>query len=211
MIYAVHGKVEHTESYLAVIDTAGGQRDVASNVPAAGGVCYAVNTSLQTLSRLKKGEHAKLYTYQHITERSNDLYGFFSLEELSSFKLLLGVSGVGPKAAVSVLSVITPERLALAVLSGDEGALTAPGVGVKTRQRILLELKDKVSKTSGNLLSNVPSATGFVSGDSPLVEAQAALCVLGYTPVEAAMAVKGLDETLTVEEMIREALKKMSK
>jgi len=201
MIYAVHGKVEHTEPYLAVVDT--------------GGVCYAVNTSLQTLSRLKKGEHAKLYTYQHITERSNDLYGFSSLEELSSFKLLLGVSGVGPKAAVSVLSVITPERLALAVLSGDEGALTAPGVGVKTRQRILLELKDKVSKTSGggNLLSNIPSATGFVSGDSPppLTEAQAALCVLGYTPVEAAMAVKGLDETLTVEEMIREALKKMSR
>jgi Holliday junction DNA helicase RuvA len=195
VIYAVQGKVEHTEPYLAVIDT-------------TGGVCYAVNTSLQTLSRVKKGEPAKLFTYQHITERSNDLYGFFSREELSSFKLLLGVSGVGPKAALSVLSVVTPERLALAVLSGDEKALTAPGVGVKTRQRILLELKDKLSKnpltSGGNPLSNVPPVAGGVSG---VTEAQAALCVLGYTPVEAAMAVKGLDENLTVEEIIRQALK----
>jgi Holliday junction DNA helicase RuvA len=198
MIYAVHGKIEHTEPHLAVIDT--------------GGVCYAVNTSLQTLSKLKKGESAKLYTYQHITERSNDLYGFSSHEELSSFKLLLGVSGVGPKAALSVLSVITPERLALAVLSGDEGALTAPGVGVKTRQRILLELKDKVTKSGGGgQLSHVPFGAEFAGGGSPLTEAQAALCVLGYTPVEAAMAVKGLDESLTVEEMIREALKRIGR
>jgi len=198
MIYAVCGTVEHTEPYLAVIDT-------------AGGVCYAVNTSLQSLSRLKKGESSRLYTHFHVNERACDLYGFVSREELSSFRLLLGVSGVGPKAALSVLSVSSPEKLALSVLTGDEKSLTAPGVGAKLKQRIILELKDKYAKSGGNLSSNIPPGAEFVGGDSPLTEAQAALCVLGYTPVEAAMAIKGLDETLPLEEIIRQALKRMSR
>jgi Holliday junction DNA helicase RuvA len=195
VIYAVHGTVDHTEPHLAVIDT--------------GGVCFAVNTSLHSLSRLKKGDKAKLFTHFHLNERGCDLYGFISREELSSFRLLIGVSGVGPKAALSVLSVSTPEKLALAVLTGDESALTAPGVGAKTKQRIILELKDKLSK---NIAASPSSAavSAFGPGDT-LTEAQTALCVLGYTPLEAAMAVKGLDETLPVEEVIRQALKRMSR
>ncbi|MCL1807010.1 MAG: Holliday junction branch migration protein RuvA [Oscillospiraceae bacterium] len=196
MIYAVHGTVEHTEPYLAVIDT--------------GGVSYSVNTSLQTLSRLKKGEKARLFTYLYLREGICDLYGFHSREELSSFKLLIGISGVGPKAAVSILSAGTPEKIALAVITGDEKALTvAPGIGKKLAQRIILELKDKLSRE----VTASPSSAGVISfepGDA-LTEAQAALCVLGYTPVEAAMAVKGLDEALPLEEMIRQALKRMSR
>ena len=196
MIYAVHGKIEHTEPYLAVVDT--------------GGVSYAVNTSLQTLARLKKGEQARLYTFMYLREGICDLYGFGSREELSSFKLLIGISGVGPKAAVSILSASTPEKLALAVITGDEKALTvAPGIGKKLAQRVILELKDKLSRD----VAASPSSAGAVSfepGD-PFTEAQAALCVLGYSPVEAAMAVKGLDETLPLEEIIRQALKRMSR
>jgi Holliday junction DNA helicase RuvA len=198
MIYAVHGKVEHTEPHLAVIDT--------------GGVCYAVNTSLQTLSRIKKGESTRLYTYLYLREGICELYGFFSREELSSFKLLIAISGVGPKAAVSILSASTPERLALAVITGDEKALTvAPGIGKKLAQRIILELKDKLSKSSSGQLSQVPPGAEFDTGGSPLSDAQAALCVLGYTPVEAAMAVKGLDESMPLEEIIRQALKGMTR
>jgi Holliday junction DNA helicase RuvA len=209
MIYAVHGTVEHTEPYLAVIDT-GGQRNAAPNLPAPGGVCYAVNTSLQTLSRLKKGESARLYTYLYLREGICDLYGFNSREELASFKLLIGISGVGPKAAVSILSASTPEKLALAVITGDEKALTvAPGIGKKLAQRVILELKDKLSKSGGEPPQTNSAAGGTWDGGSPILEAQAALCVLGYTPVEAAMAVKGLDESLPLEEMIRQALKGM--
>jgi Holliday junction DNA helicase RuvA len=197
MIYAVHGKIEHTEPCLAVIDT--------------GGVCYAVNTSLQSLSRLKKGEDARLFTYLYLREGICDLYGFASREELSSFKLLIGISGVGPRAAVSILSASTPEKLALAVITGDEKALTvAPGIGKKLAQRVILELKDKLSRDAGQAAGG--NVGGYeITGDSPLTEAQAALCVLGYTPVEAALAVKGLDEALPIEEMIRQALKRMSR
>ncbi|MDR1691739.1 MAG: Holliday junction branch migration protein RuvA [Oscillospiraceae bacterium] len=196
MIYAVSGAVEHTEPHLAVIDT--------------GGVSYAVNTSLQTLSRIKKGETARLYTHLHLREGICELYGFVSREELSSFRLLIGISGVGPKAAISILSVGTPEKLALAVITGDEKALTgAPGVGKKLAQRIILELKDKLSRETATV-STGTSGFSMEPGDA-FTEAQAALCVLGYSPVEAAMAVKGLDEALPVEEMIRSALKRMSR
>jgi Holliday junction DNA helicase RuvA len=195
MIYSVHGTVEHTEPYLAVMDT--------------GGVGYAVNTSLQTISRLKKGEKGRLFTYLYLREGICDLYGFISREELSSFKLLIGISGVGPKAAVSLLSVGTPEKLALAVITGDEKVLTnAPGVGKKLAQRIILELKDKLSRDVASAGQAGGGAAAFVPGDA-FTEAQAALCVLGYTPVEAAMAVKGLDERLPLEELIRQALKRM--
>lgn len=197
MIYAVSGTVEHTEPYLAVIDT--------------GGVSYAVSTSLQTLSRIKKGEQARLFTHLHLREAICELYGFVSREELTSFRLLIGISGVGPKAAISILSVGTPEKLALAVITGDEKALTgAPGVGKKLAQRIILELKDKLSRDTAAVSAAGGGSTMFETTGDTFAEAQAALCVLGYSPVEAAMAVKGLDETLPVEEIIRQALKRMS-
>jgi Holliday junction DNA helicase RuvA len=133
MFYYVEGTVAHTEPYLAVID--------------CGGVGYACHTSLTTLSRIAQGERAKLFTYLHIREDIFDLYGFSGVEELNCFKMLISISGVGPRAATSILSSATPERLALSVLTGDEKALTAaPGIGKKLAQRIILELKDKMSK-----------------------------------------------------------------
>lgn len=201
MIYAVQGILEHTEPYLAVVD--------------AGGVSYACNTSLTSLSRVKKGEKVKLLTYLHLREGICELYGFVTREELSTFKMLIGISGVGPKAALSILSAGTPEKLALAVITGDEKALTsAPGIGKKLAARIILELRDKLSREQKAAADSGGGASlGILApegGDGKLAEAQAALCVLGYSPVEAAMAVNGLDtENLPVEEIIRSALKRM--
>ncbi|MBQ8852102.1 MAG: Holliday junction branch migration protein RuvA, partial [Oscillibacter sp.] len=129
MFYYLDGTVAEILPYLAVID--------------CGGVGYACKTTNNTLSRLKKGQKGRVYTYLNVGEGIFDLYGFATQNELNSFKLLLGVSGVGPKAALAILSVGTPETLAMAIVTGDEKALTAaPGIGKKIAQRIILELKD---------------------------------------------------------------------
>jgi Holliday junction DNA helicase RuvA len=133
MFYYLSGTVAALEPYLAVLDVQG-----------AG---YACATSMKSLSALKLGEKAKLYTYCYIREDAFDIYGFATQRELNSFKMLLGISGVGPKAALSILSSSTPEELALAVMEGNEKALTvAQGIGKKLAQRIILEMKDKVSR-----------------------------------------------------------------
>ena len=133
MFYYVNGTVAETGPNLAVID--------------CGGVGYACATTNYTLSQLKKGERAKLYTYLHVREEIFELYGFSSQAELNSFRMLIGVSGVGPKAALAVLSSTSPQNLALSIVTGDEKALTAaPGIGKKIAQRIILELKDKLAK-----------------------------------------------------------------
>ena len=133
MIYSVRGKLTHIENNLAVVECAG--------------VGYAVRTSAVTISRLPEmGEETTLYTYLHISENSIDLFGFADQGELNCFKMLLGVTRVGPRAALSVLSSVTVEQFALAVASGDAKTLSrAPGLGMKTAQRIILELKDKIS------------------------------------------------------------------
>lgn len=197
MFYYIEGTVAHIESGLAVID--------------AGGVGYACNTSLQTLAQLEKGKRARLYTYLHIREEIFDIYGFVTHEELACFKMLLSISGVGPKAATSILSAATPGQLAMAVITGDEKMLTqAPGIGKKIAQRIILELKDKMKKeqleaAGGGASSAVSSGFG-----SKANEAAAALGVLGYSSQETAAALKGIDaESLPVEEIVRLALKKM--
>ena len=137
MFYYVNGTVTELEAGLAVID--------------CGGVGYACATTNYTLSQLKKGERAKLYTYLNVREDAMELFGFASQSELRSFKLLIGVSGVGPKAALSSRSATTPQQLAMAVVMGDEKALTAAqGVGKKIAQRIILELKDKLAKEQGS-------------------------------------------------------------
>ena len=200
MFYYIEGMVAHVEQGLAAID--------------ANGVAYACHTSLVTAASLKKGERARLYTHLHIREDIFDIYGFFSLEELNCFKMLIGISGVGPKAAVSILSSCTPEKLALAVITDDEKELTkASGVGKKMAQRILLELKDKMSKEQ---LSQVSVASGIElpseEGKGKTGEALSALMVLGYTHSEALAAMKGLDiASLGVEEIIRKALMSAAK
>lgn len=198
MFYYIQGIVALTEGSLAVID--------------AGGVGYACNTSLNTIAQLEKGKTARLYTYMHLREDLMDIYGFATLEELNTFKMLLSISGVGPKAAVSILSSATPSQIAMAVITDDDRMLTrAPGVGKKIAQRIILELKDKMKKEQlasasyGGVSSN---SSGFGSKAN---EAAAALQVLGYSQQEAAGAIKGLDlEALPLEEIIRLALRKIA-
>ena len=201
MFYYLDGTVAEILPYLAVID--------------CGGVGYACRTTHTTLSRLKKGQQGKLYTYLNVGEGVFDLYGFATQNELNSFKLLLGVSGVGPKAALAILSSGTPESLAMAIVTGDEKSLTAaPGIGKKIAQRIILELKDKIAReTGGNLdFSGGPAPVNATPFTSKAAEAAQALAVLGYTSAEVAQALKGVDaENLPLEEIIRQSLKKMVK
>ena len=200
MFYYVQGTVAHIAPNLAVID--------------CGGVGYACRTTSNTLATLNHGKVHKLYTYLHVKEDIFELYGFADEHELHTFQMLLGVSGVGPKAALAILSYNSPENLAMAIVSGNEKALTsAPGIGKKIAQRIILELKDKMAK--GQL--TVHGAETFVGGitlisEDKTSEASAALAVLGYSQQEITLALKGLDlQNLTLEEIIKQCLKKMLK
>lgn len=197
MFYYVNGIVAEIDANLAVID--------------CNGVGYACATTNYTLSQLKKGEKAKLYTYLNVREDAVDLFGFASQSELNSFKMLLGVSGVGPKAALSILSSTTPGNLAMSVVMGDEKALTAaPGIGKKIAQRIILELKDKLAKEQASGSFAVGGSVPVIVQNSKANEASAALAVLGYTAQDIALALNGIDmESLPLEEIIRQALKKM--
>ena len=201
MFYYLDGTVAEILPYLAVID--------------CGGVGYACKTTNNTLASLKKGQRGKLYTYLNVGEGIFELYGFAAQNELNSFRMLIGVSGVGPKAALAILSSATPEALAMAVVTEDAKALTAaPGIGKKIAQRIILELKDKMAReTAGGLDfsggKGVPAAPLFAS---KATEAAQALAVLGYSSQEVQMALKGVDvENLPLEEIIRQSLKKMVK
>lgn len=199
MFYYVNGPVAELEAGLAVID--------------CGGVGYTCATTNYTLSQLKKGERAKLYTYLNVREDAVELFGFASQSELRSFKMLIGVSGVGPKAALSILSSTTPQQLAMAVVMGDEKALTAaPGIGKKIAQRIILELKDKLAREQGSFDAGSGGPVLVPAQDNKAGEAAAALAVLGYGSQEIAAALKGIDmASLPLEEIIRQSLKKMVK
>ena len=198
MFYYLDGTVAHVEPYLAVID--------------CGGVGYACKTTNTTLGALQKGKRGKLYTFLNVGEDVFDLYGFATQGELGSFRQLISVSGVGPKAALAILSSTTPEGLAMAVITGDEKVLTrAPGVGKKIAQRIILELKDKLAKEQQSS-SLTTSAAATVTGGGKAVEAAQALAVLGYSQSDIAAAMKGLDaESLPLEELVRQALRRMVK
>lgn len=201
MYYYVSGEVAHVEPYLAVID--------------CGGVGYACRTTTFTLSQIKKGDKAKLFTYFSVREDAMDLYGFASSEELKLFQQLISVSGVGPKAALSILSAGTPANLALAIITGDEKSLTAAaGVGKKLAQRIILELKDKLTKgqTVSAAGESVAGPAVTIIPQNKLSEASAALAVLGYSQAEINVALKGIDiDNQSLEQIIRLALKNMMK
>lgn len=201
MFYYVNGTVAHVGPYLAVID--------------CGGVGYACRTTNVTLGALTVGKPGKLYTYLNVREDAMELYGFATEEELKCFEMLLGVSGVGPKAALSILSSAPPERLAMSIITGDEKALTAaPGIGKKIAQRIILELKDKLSKGQlGGVSGEAYGGSGItLIPENKVSEASAALAVLGYSQSEIGLALKGIDmESLPLEQIIKQALKKMVK
>ena len=201
MYYYVSGEVAHVEPYLAVID--------------CGGVGYACRTTTFTLSQIKKGDKAKLFTYLSVREDAMDLYGFASSEELKLFQQLISVSGVGPKAALSILSAGTPANLALAIITGDEKSLTAAaGVGKKLAQRIILELKGKLAKgqTVSAAGESVAGPAVTIIPQNKLSEASAALAVLGYSQAEINVALKGIDiDNQSLEQIIRLALKNMMK
>ena len=197
MYYYVNGTVAEIGPNLAVIDCGGGG--------------YACATTNYTLAQLKRGEQAKLYTYLHVREEIFDLYGFSTQAELNSFKMLLGVSGVGPKAALAILSSGTPDQLALSIVTGDEKSLTGvPGIGKKIAQRIILELKDKLAKEQTGFDARMGPLSPIPAGGKTQ-EAASALAVLGYSSQEISAALKGVDAALPVEEMIRIALKKMAR
>lgn len=195
MFYYLSGTVAALEANLAVLD--------------CGGVGFLCNTSMRSLSVLTVGKPAKLYTHCVIREDAFDIYGFTNQSELFSFRMLIGISGVGPKAALSILSASSPEDLAMAIVAENEKALTvAPGVGKKLAQRIILELKDKVSKEwSGAGGVSLPVQAG-IGGGGKQKDVAAALTVLGYTPAEVNAALGKVDiSALTVEDAIREILK----
>ena len=201
MYYYVSGTVAHVEPYLAVID--------------CGGVGYACRTTTYTLSQIKKGDQAKLFTYLSVREDAMDLYGFASQEELKLFRQLISVSGIGPKAALGILSSSSPANLAMSIITGDEKALTAAqGVGKKIAQRVILELKDKLAKGQTiNAAGESYGGTGVtVIPENKLSEATAALAVLGYSQGEINLALKGIDlDGQSLEQIIKQALKKMVK
>jgi len=199
MFYYLSGLVAHLEPNLAVID--------------CGGVGYACRTTAYTLSGLKKGEKGKLFTYLNVREDAMELYGFSSQEERKLFEQLIGVSGVGPKAAIAILSVNSPANLALAIITGDEKALTcAQGVGKKIAQRVILELKDKLAKGQDVSGESYGGSGVTIIPQDKRSEAGAALAVLGYSQSEINAALRDLDlENQSLEQIIKQALKKMMK
>lgn len=201
MFYYVDGTVTVLQQGLAVID--------------CGGVGYACHASQNTIGKLKTGAHARLLTYLNVREGVFELYGFIDEEERSCFEMMLGVSGVGPKAALSILSVAPPDRLALSIITGDEKMLTqAPGIGKKIAQRIVLELRDKMSKEQLETASAASPVAAAVTagGVNHTQEAVAALMVLGYTQAEALHAMEGMDAAgMEADEIIRQCLKKLAK
>lgn len=200
MFYYLSGTVAHVEPRLAVID--------------CGGVGYACHTSTYTISALTKGKQAKLYTHLAVKEDDMTLYGFATREELNLFRQLLSVSGVGPKAALAILSISTPSNLALSIITGDTKPLVAaPGIGKRIAQRVVLELKDKLAKEQGESLESYTAPQGGLAlPEDKLGESAAALAVLGYSQSEIQQALKGINlEGLTPEQIIKQALKNMMK
>jgi len=200
LFYHLKGIVTDIESNMAVLD--------------CGGVGFAVNTSMNTLSQIRIGENTKLYISEQVREDAFELYGFKTLGEKHCFEMLISVSGVGPKAAVSILSANTPEGVCMAVMSGNEKALTvAQGIGKKIAQRVILELKDKMQKQAGDFAVQdtsfaVPAAP---EAQTKMSDAAAALAVLGYSSSECASALKDVDMSMQLESIIRAALRNMMK
>lgn len=195
MIYSVRGKLIHTENSAAVVE--------------CGGVGYLCQTTMNTLKTLKLNSEVTLYTYLNVREDAVDLFGFATQSELATFKTLISVSGVGPKAGLSVLSELTAEQVAMAIATDDIKTITrAQGIGKKIAQRIILELKDKLAKSEQTQSGNVqmPQTAG-----GNVAKAIEALGVLGYTPANVSPVLANFDAGLPVEQLIAMTLKQMGR
>ena len=197
MLYYVFGQVTVLEPGLAVID--------------CGGVGYGCRVTAYTAGQLKLNQQARLYITESIREDAFDLYGFISREEQRCFELLTSVTGVGPKAAMAILSAGGPQNFTLAVMTGDEKMLTAAqGIGKKIAQRIILELKDKIGGGNVELdFSTGPAVSAPQTQGGNVALARAALQELGYSPAEIQSALKGADANASTEELVRHALRAM--
>ena len=197
MIYYVSGPVTILEPGMAVIDCAG--------------VGYGCRITAYTAGQLKLNQNARRYITESIREDAFDLYGFISKEEQRCYELLTSVNGVGPKAAMSILSAGGPQNFTLAVMTGDEKMLTAAqGIGKKIAQRIILELKDKLGGSAMELdFSTGPAAAVPVQKGNNAALAHAALQELGYSAAEINAALKGVDANASTEDMVRHALRAM--
>ena len=204
MFYYISGKLALLDQSFAVVD--------------AGGVGYKLTISQNTYNGMpphltvSEPPTVKLFTYMAVREDGVELFGFGSEDELSSFKMLISVSGIGPKAAISILSHLTPQKLAIAILQDDKKTISkANGIGPKTAARVVLELKDKLKKENvytGDE-AEVESIAAAVQSNSAMEDAQKALMVLGYSKSEAISALSGVDQSLDTDDMIRLALKKL--
>ena len=194
MIYSVRGKLIHTENSAAVVE--------------CGGVGYLCQTTMNTLKTLKLNSEVTLYTYLNVREDAVDLFGFATQNELATFKTLISVSGVGPKAGLSVLSELTAEQVAMAIADDIKTITRAQGIGKKIAQRIILELKDKLAKSEQTQSGNVqmPQTAG-----GNVAKAIEALGVLGYTPADVSPVLANFDAGLPVEQLIAMTLKQMGR
>ena len=207
MFYYISGKLAHLDPTFAVVDVGG----VGYKLTISG----STHASLPPHLSVTEAPSVKLYTYLAVREDDIELFGFASEEELASFKMLITVSGVGPKAALSILTQMTPQKLAIAICTDDKKAIAkANGIGPKTAARIVLELKDKLQKEAiadpdiqGSADDELATVLG---GSTKRRDAEDALAVLGYSRSEASAALKTIDtESLELDEIIRLALKKL--
>ncbi|AUS97917.1 Holliday junction branch migration protein RuvA [Clostridium thermosuccinogenes] len=201
MIAYIKGKIAYKHNEYIIVET--------------NGIGYKIFTSLSSVQAMGPvGDEVKMYTYLYVREDIMSLYGFCTQEELSMFELLISVSGVGPKAAVSLLSSITPSKFSLAVITDDAKTLTkAQGVGSKMAQRIILELKDKIKKEQLVATEKLKEESVPADGENTRIpEAISALMVLGYTPIEASRAVSAVySDDMDLESIIKNALKGLAR
>ena len=199
MFYSVRGKLIHMDSSTAVVE--------------CGGVGYNCQTTMNTLKNLRLGDEVTLFTYLNVREDAMELFGFSAKTELDTFKTLIGVSGVGPKAGLAILSELSPEQVAMAIATDDIKTITrAQGVGKKIAQRIVLELKDKLAKSLSSEDTSLPSAAATANaamGNIP--KAIEALGVLGYAPADVSGILAAMDSALPVEQLIAQTLRQMGR
>ncbi|MBQ8077341.1 MAG: Holliday junction branch migration protein RuvA [Eubacterium sp.] len=197
MIYNVKGTLTYTDPNFAVVECGG-----------VGFKCFVSMTTLKELPSI--GSEVNLFTYMSVREDALDLFGFFEVDELEAFKLLISVSGIGPKAAIAILSVLTPSKLSVAISSGDVRSIQmAQGVGKKTAERVVLELKDKMVGIGSSSVADVRNVQSVASSNDAQ-EAVEVIVSLGFTQSDAATVIGAMDKSLSVDEMVRKGLRQLS-